>query len=498
MKIDRLKNKILQLAIQGKLVPQNSNDEPASWLIQEIHEAKNQLIERRLIKKEKPLLEITDKEKPFDLPTGWEWTRLGNLFHIVRGSSPRPKGHPKFFTDKKTEYHWVTIKDITQFCKNNILSETIEYLTYEGSLKSRFMVKGEIIIAVSGSIGKTAIMGIDGYIYDGLAGLKTIVDNSVLRDYIFLFLNSWKEQLNYMSEGTSIQNINTDKLNNLVVPLPPLSEQKKIVEKSNEIFMLIDELDNNQADLLQTIVETKNKLLKLSVQGKLVKQNEKEEPASVLLEEIKKERNRLVSEKKIKKEKPLDEISDKEKLFELPTGWEWIRFGDIAFYKKGPFGSSITKSMFVPKSVDSVKVYEQKNAIQKESGIGDYYVTKEKYGELKSFEVFPGDIIVSCAGTIGETYIMPDDMEKGIINQALMRITLSECVNKEFYLMYFKYILSSQITGESKGSAIKNIPPLAHLKNIVFPLPPKEEQKRIVAKYDSLMGYFIELENLVE
>ena len=126
--------------------------------------------------------------------------------------------------------------------------------------------------------------------------------------------------------------------------------------------------------------------------------------------------------------------------------------------------------------------------------IGDYYITEEKFRELQSFELNPGDIIVSCAGTIGETFIMPKNMEKGIINQALMKVTLSEYVEKQFYLMYFDYILNSQITNISKGSAIKNIPPLKHLKSITFPLPPLAEQKRIVEKVDMIMDMLDELE----
>ena len=102
----------------------------------------------------------------------------------------------------------------------------------------------------------------------------------------------------------------------------------------------------------------------------------------------------------------------------MPDGWAWARLGALAHYKKGPFGSSITKAMFVPDSKDAIKVYEQKNAINKNDTLGNYFVTKEKYEELKGFEVFPGDIIVSCAGTIGETFVMPNSMRKGIINQA--------------------------------------------------------------------------------
>ena len=230
------------------------------------------------------------------------------------------------------------------------------------------------------------------------------------------------------------------------------------------------------------IEELKYKILQLAIQGKLVKQDLDDECADKLIESIKKEKANLIIEKKIRKEKPFPIIKDNEKPFIIPSNWAFIRYGDVAQFKKGPFGSNITKSMFVPKSEETIKVYEQKNAIQKDINIGDYYITKEKFQELKSFELFPGDIIVSCAGTIGETFTMPDNMERGILNQALMKVSLSQYIEREYFLMYFDYILHSQITNVSKGSAIKNIPPLKHLKNIVFPLPPLKEQQRIVRK----------------
>lgn len=241
--ISDMRNKVLQLAIKGKLVERCEDDEPVAIFLDRIAEEKEQLIKEKKIKKEKTLSDITDDEKPFELPNGWKWCRLGELFNIVRGSSPRPKGHPKYFTEEKTEFNWVTIKDITQHSNQNYLSKTNEYLTEEGSLKSRFIEKGEIIIAVSGSIGKTVIMGIDGYIYDGLAGLKNIVKDKVFIDYIYIVLMTWKENLNQISEGTSIQNINTEKLNLIPIALPPLEEQKRIVVEVDEIMGYLDELE---------------------------------------------------------------------------------------------------------------------------------------------------------------------------------------------------------------------------------------------------------------
>ena len=169
--------------------------------------------------------------------------------------------------------------------------------------------------------------------------------------------------------------------------------------------------------------------------------------------------------------------------FDVPDGWSWCRLSLLGEYKKGPFGSALTKSMFVPKSESTIKVYEQKNAIHKNSSLGDYYISK-KYFEtkMKSFEVFPGDIIVSCAGTIGETYILPRNIERGIINQALMRMKITDKINIGYFLMFFDHILKDESAKSGKGTAIKNIPPFDVFKQFLLPLPPRSEQQLIVAE----------------
>ena len=174
--------------------------------------------------------------------------------------------------------------------------------------------------------------------------------------------------------------------------------------------------------------------------------------------------------------------------FEVPEGWVWCKLDDLAFYKKGPFGSSLTKAMFVPKGNDTYKVYEQKNAIQKDHKLGSYYISKEKYCSLRGFAVLPYDIIVSCAGTIGETYVLPQNIQEGIINQALMLIRLYNREIERFYLLYFDFILKQEAYKESKGTAIKNIPPFDVLKNFFIPIPPKEEQSRILNEVDKWMS----------
>ena len=255
-----------------------------------------------------------------------------------------------------------------------------------------------------------------------------------------------------------------------------------------------------------TAQKLKNSILQMAVQGKLVPQDPNDEPASVLLERIRKEKEQLIKEGKIKRNKNESFIFrgadnlhyeqvgkevrciEDELPFEIPDSWECTRLDNLGIYKKGPFGSALTKSMFVPKSDNSIKVYEQKNAIQKNWKLGDYYISKKYYFEkMQSFTVNPGDIIVSCAGTIGETYIMPFNIETGIINQALMKMTISRNINVDYFLLVFNNIIKSVSTKNSKGSAIKNIPPFSILKQIIVPIPPREEQERIINKINELV-----------
>lgn len=234
--------------------------------------------------------------------------------------------------------------------------------------------------------------------------------------------------------------------------------------------------------------QLRNSILQEAIEGRLVPQDPNDEPASVLLDRIRKEKEILVKEGKLKK-KDLEEtpISEDEIPFEIPESWEWVRWGELGEYKKGPFGSSLTKSMFVSQSDEAVKVYEQKNAIQKNYSLGDYYITKEKYETMTGFTVRPGDIIVSCAGTIGETYLLPPEAPIGIINQALMRAKLHLDSIIPYWLLHFQYVLLIENKLKGSGSAIKNIPPFEVLKAMPVPLPPLAEQHRIVAKIEELL-----------
>ena len=253
----------------------------------------------------------------------------------------------------------------------------------------------------------------------------------------------------------------------------------------------------------------RQKVLDLAIRGKLVPQDPNDEPASVLLERIRQQKQQMVKDGKLKAkdikndtiifvgednlhyEKFADgsvKCIEDEIPFDLPDGWAWVRLGCLGQYKKGPFGSSITKAMFVPDTPDAVKIYEQKNAINKDATLGSYFISAEKYETLKGFEVFPNDIIVSCAGTIGETYVLPTGMRKGIINQALMKISLYDLGILDFYLMYFDFQLKSAAQEQGHGIALKNIPPFDVLKRYLVPIPPAQEQQRIIAAVSNLLS----------
>lgn len=236
----------------------------------------------------------------------------------------------------------------------------------------------------------------------------------------------------------------------------------------------------------------REKILDLAMRGKLVKQDPNDEPASVLLEKIKAEKDQLIKEKKIKKSKTLPPITDEEKPFDIPDSWEWVRLGEILALEKGsirrgPFGSSLKKAYFVPKSHNTYKVYEQGNAINHTIDYGSYYISAQKYDELKSFAIRPGDIIISGAGTIGKTYILPPESPEGVINQALIRIRLNnKLITNDFFLLLFKQKVSL-LNKKAKGTAIKNMFSIAHMKqDIVWALPPISEQNRIVKQLQEI------------
>ena len=518
MTAQQLKNSILLMAVQGKLVPQDPNDEPASVLLERIHAEKERLIKEKKIKREKnpsvifkgadntPYEKIGDEvrsladEVPFDIPDSWEWVRLGNISSYaetkqkVNATSADPSIWGLDLEDiekggRLLEYKTVgerkAVGDKTVFTKGDILySKLRPYLL-------------KIFVAPDDGICTPEIVPFR--VYGGID--PSYIVNYLKSPYVDNLINS-------ITYGVKMPRVGTETMTSLLVPIPPLEEQRRIVEKIDEVASAVSAYDvtyQKGEALNSTFPEAlKKSILQEAVQGKLVPQDPTDEPAEALLERIRAKKQQLIKEGKIKKDKHESVIFrrdnshyekrgseevciDDEIPFEVPPSWALIRLDDIGIYRKGPFGSSLTKSMFVPKGADTVKVYEQKNAIQKDHTLGTYYITRQYYeSKMRSFTVEPGDILVSCAGTIGETYVLPEQIELGIINQALMRMTIFAPIDLDYFLLYFDYVLKQTAKESSKGSAIKNIPPFEIFKKLILPLPPLEEQKRIVEKVREL------------
>lgn len=485
----------MQLAVQGKLVEQRAEEGTAKELLEQIKAEKEQMIKEKKIKKEKTLPEITEEEIPFEIPESWEWVRLREIVYNHGQKKPNSK------------FSYIDIGSIDN--KNQRLNNEENIINADKApVRARKIVKLNDIIysTVRPYLHNMCIIdkkfSCEPIVSTGFAVLTCHYE--LFNKYLFYFLQSpifdSYANANENSKGVAYPAINDDRLYRAIVPIPPLAEQHRIVAKIEELLPYIEQYDKayTKLEILNKKFpeDMKKSILQLAIQGKLVEQRTEEGIADELYEQIVAEKAKLIREGKIKKEKPLPEITEEEKPFEIPSSWKWVRFGELGSYKKGPFGSALTKSIFVPKSKNTVKVYEQKNAIQKDSSLGEYYITREYFeSKMKGFELFAGDIIVSCAGTIGETFVMPNDMEQGIINQALMKMKLMQSIYVDYFLLYFDVILKQNARNSSKGSAIKNIPPFDVLKNYLVPLPPLAEQKRIVAKIEELLPYCEQLIN---
>ena len=477
MNTKQLRQKILNLAIRGKLVPQDPNDEPASVLLERVCYEKERLIKAGKIKRDKGNYGI-DKTHYEQLPDGWAWTTLGAYLDVRDGTHDTPK-----YVENGVPL--ITSKNL---CNGMIDFDNVKLISIDDhkiiSLRSQ-VDDEDILFAMIGSIGNPVLVRkMSDFSIKNVALFKKILE-SINMSYVRYYLEYVQDKMKITAKGGLQPFVPLNMLRTYQICIPPLAEQRRIVAAIESAFSVIDEIERNKTDLQAAVAAAKSKILDLAIRGKLVPQDPDDESAGVLLERIQEKKERLEKEGAIKRTKSLSPILDDELPFHIPERWKWSRLGNIAFYKKGPFGSSITKSMFVPDSETVIKVYEQKNAIGKDHTLGTYYINSEKFNELQGFEVFPNDIIVSCAGTIGEAYVMPVSMRKGIINQALMRVMLYEIGMTDFYLLYFDFMLKNTAQDDSKGTAMKNIPPFDILKQYLIPIPPLAEQQRIVSAIEA-------------
>jgi type I restriction enzyme S subunit len=492
MRAAELRQSILQAAVQGKLVPQDLHDEPASILLKRIYKKKEQLINDSKIKGQKPLPLIIEDEIPYDLPEGWEWVRLGEIANIIRGASPRPKGDPTYWATERTPYHWIKISDITKHSKNDVLYDTDEFLTKKGTEFSVSVDSNYIITAASGSIGKCALLGIDGYIYDGLIGIS-LYDNQIDKRYAIYYINFVSPFLVDESTGTSWKNIRTDTLKQLVFPIPPFTEQQRIIAKVDELMALCDELEaaEQELDRLENrFAEFLPKsILQAAVQGKLVSQNMHDEPATVLLECIRAEKARLVKEGKLKEEKPLPPITEDEIPYDLPEGWVWCRLIDVCRYIQRGKSPKYSDIMQIPvisqKCIQWTGIEMDKVKFIEPSSIRDY--SEERI--LKT-----NDLLWNSTGhgTLGRIMIYDERLNNYSLAVADSHVTvirpfLGFPLSRYLFFWFSGPKVQNEIVSKSSGSTKQIELATSTIQSYLVPLLPLIEQQRIIAKVDELM-----------
>ncbi|MEP2759028.1 MAG: restriction endonuclease subunit S [Hyphomicrobiales bacterium] len=337
-----------------------------------------------------------------------------------------------------------------------------------------------------------------------LVALTSKDDMRLNIQFLHLYLSQLKDQvLVPLMSGAANVALSVKKVQEIEIPLPTIERQHEIVERFKSIVIEENELKSELTYQQNLLKKLRQQILQEAMEGKLTvdwrSQNPHVEPASELLKRIAAEKSELVKEKKIKAQKPLPPITDDEKPFDLPQGWEWCHIVDLLenksyALKAGPFGSSLTKAMY---SSSGYKVYGQEQVIKQDPHYGDYYITQEKYDDLASCKVAPGDILISLVGTIGKLLILPDQIEKGVINPRLIKINLHKSLIAEYFSkLYSSNIVQRQLKDSASGQTMPVIS-IKILKSVCFPIPPAKEQRAIVTKVEKLFALCDKLESQI-
>ncbi|MDH2923781.1 hypothetical protein A4A71_00090 [Nicoletella semolina] len=508
MKAQQLKNAILQLAIQGKLVPQDPSDEPASVLLEKIKQKKDRLIAEGKIKKSKKatdnLPSVSQQDFPFEIPESWGWVRLSSVTELINGD--RGKNYPS-----KDKLHLSGIPFISAINLDNgtISNEKLLYLSQQqyDLLGSGKLKKNDLIFCLRGSLGKNGIYPFSsGAIASSLVILRLISTELLDLYFFYYYINSplINNEINKYNNGTAQPNLSAGNLENFYFPLPPFNEQKRIVAKIEALLPYIEQYAEKEEKLTalhqQFPEQLKKSILQAAIQGKLTEQDPNDEPASRLIERIKAEKLRLIAEKKRKKPKVESEIILRDNLpyeiingeerciadeipFDIPENWGWVRLENIILFNIGGGTPSKNISEYwngeIPwasvKDLDKDSIYLNNTS----DFISDLGL------ENSSSNIIPKNNIILCTRMgLGKIAINNIDVS---INQDLRGIILSNDVDKLFFVYFFK-----TLNLQGQGLTVKGLP-VEELNKIYFPLPPLNEQKRIVEKIEKL---FSTLQNL--
>lgn len=475
-----LKNSILQLAIQGKLVEQRPEEGTAQELYAQIQAEKQRLIQSGKLKKEKPLPEITEDEKPFEIPEGWMWVRVGDIFAHNTGKAMN--GSAKKIDKAGSIRKFITTSNV--YWNSFDLSTVKEMFFSDDELERCTVSKGDLLMCEGGAYyGRTAIWTYD---YD------ICFQNHVhrLRPYgiqellFFYHLFYFYKTNNMMkAKGTAMPGLSSQSLHQMSVPLPPLAEQKRIVAKIEELLPLVDRYEQAWTKLedfnRRFPEDMKKSILQQAIQGKLVEQRPEEGTAQKLYAQIQAEKQRLIKEGKIKKERPLPEITEDEKPFEIPEGWMWVRLGSCGSWGSGATPAR-TNTEYYGGTIPWLKTGDLNDGIIKEipEHITDLALEKTSV-RLNP----PGSVLMAMYGaTIGKLGILGIS---ATTNQACCAcIPYTGIYNK--YLFYFLLASRKSFIKMGEGGAQPNISK-EKIVNFIIPLPPLAEQKRIVARLEELL-----------
>lgn len=485
---EQLKSSILQYAIQGKLVEQRSEEGTGEELFAQIQEEKKRLIAEKKIKKEKPLPEITEDEKPFDIPESWIWVRLSQIWSILNGD--RGKNYPAKSTLSKTGIPFISAINLngkTVVEDENLLC--LSQIQYDKLVNGKLQ-KNDVVVCIRGSLGKHGVYPFDqGAIASSLVILRNYFFNICDDEFLLLYLDSplFFSEIKKYDNGTAQPNLAAKSLEQFLIPLPPLYEQKRIVAKIEELLPLVDRYAVAYEKLEQFNTkfpeDMKRSILQYAIQGKLVEQSPEEGTGEELYQQIQAEKQQLIEEKKIKKEKPLAEISEDEIPFDIPGSWKWVRVGEIFAHNTGKAMNSTAKKVDKP---GSVKRFITTSNLYWNSF--DFSSVKEMFfsdDELERCTVTKGDLLMCEGGAYyGRTAIWNYDYDICFQNH-VHRLRPYKAVELRFFYHLF-YFYKSMNMMNAKGTAMPGLSSQT-LHQMVVPLPPLSEQKRIVAKIEELL-----------
>lgn len=469
MNAQELKSSILQRAIEGKLVPQRKEEGTAKELLAEIRAEKARLVKEKKIKKSKPLPEITDEEKPFDIPDSWEWVRLKDLGQFSSGKTPS-KQVPSNWTNGTV--NWFTSKDI----KSDYLSRSQILISEEAANGLQLYPVGTILMVVRSGILKrlfpVSFLENPGTINQDIKAFQ--IYDSRISKYLFLCLKGLSPYIlkQFRKQVTTVDSLRFEDFSIMPIPMPPLAEQQRILDRVAELQPDIDAYDKAQTKL-QAIEQRfpdamKKSLLQYAIEGKLVPQRKEEGTAKDLLAKIRAEKARLVKEKKIKKYKPLPAITDDEKPFDIPNSWEWTRFGDISINMDS---ERIPLSVTQRRNLD--KIYDYYGA----SGVIDKV---DKYLFDRPLMLIGEDGANLLARTKPIAFIARG---KYWVNNHAHVIDFPNGIDMKYMTFYMNAInLAAYVTGTAQPKMNQ-----ARMNGILIAIPPITEQHRIVAKLEELL-----------